>query len=302
MLVPAPAAVGRTGTGASVCRVDNFTNGPLSFDVTDTAAASGNGETVILLHGFPEDRHSWDGVTPALTEAGFRVLAPDQRGYSPGARPAGRSAYTLNRLAGDVLALAEAAGAERFHLAGHDWGAVLAWYLAGRYPGRVRSLACLSVPHTQAFLKSLSGSSQAFRSWYMGAFQVPWLPERLLARGGGAAARGWLTRTGLDPASADRYAARAADPSAMTGPLNWYRALPLEAGDQPGMIEVPTLYVWGDRDPFISRAAARLCSRYVTGGYRFEALADASHWLLQERTDAVAGLLAEHFAKAAPPA
>jgi len=280
--------------------VESFTNGGLVFEVSDTAPAraGGSGEVVIALHGFPEDRHSWDGVTSALAEAGYRVLAPDQRGYSPGARPEARAAYTLNRLAGDVLALAGAAGAERFHLVGHDWGAALAWYLAGRHPSRVLSLACLSVPHTTAFLKSFTAGPQALRSWYMAAFQVPWLPERALSRGGGAVMREMLTRTGLDTASADRYAARAADPAAMRGPLNWYRALPLELGSQPGLVAVPSLYIWGDSDPFISRAAAQLCSRYVTGDYRFEELPGASHWLLQEETDKVADLLTEHFAKA----
>jgi pimeloyl-ACP methyl ester carboxylesterase len=284
--------------------VENFSNGPLTFDVTDTApgggtgGTGGTGETVIVLHGYPEDRHSWDGVTPALAEAGFRVLAPDQRGYSPGARPTARAAYTLNRLAGDVLALAEAAGAGRFHLAGHDWGAALAWYLAGRYPERVISLACLSVPHTTAFLRSFTRSSQLVRSWYMGAFQVPWLPEWALSRGGGAVARAWLTGTGLDTGAADRYASRAADPAAMRGPLNWYRALPFGLGDQPGMITVPSLYIWGERDTFISRAAAQLCSEYVTGGYRFEPLPGASHWLLQDSPDTVAALMTEHFTKA----
>lgn len=280
--------------------MQSFTNGALTFDVTDTApAGGGTGETVIALHGYPEDRHSWDGVTPALTAAGFRVLAPDQRGYSPGARPPAREAYTLNRLAGDVLALAEAAGAHRFHLTGHDWGAALAWYLAGRHPGRVISLACLSVPHTQAFLRSFTAGSQALRSWYMAAFQIPWLPEQALSRGGGAVMRTLLTRTGLDADTAARYADRAADPAAMRGPLNWYRALPFGVGDQPGLIEVPSLYIWGDRDPFISRAAAQLCSRYVTAPYRFEELPGASHWLLQEQTDKVAGLLAGHFTEAA---
>jgi pimeloyl-ACP methyl ester carboxylesterase len=277
----------------------SFTNGRLTFDVTDTAPdGDGPGEPVILLHGFPEDRHSWDGVAPVLAAAGFRVLAPDQRGYSPGARPTSRAAYTLPRLAGDVLALADAAGAKRFHLAGHDWGAALAWYLAGRHPGRVISLAGLSVPHTQAFLQSFTAGSQALRSWYMAAFQIPWLPERVLSRDGGAVMREMLTRTGLDAASADRYAARAADPDAMRGPLNWYRALPLELGNRLGPVEVPTLYVWGDRDPFISRAAAQLCSRHVTGGYRFEILPGASHWLLQAETDRVADLLTGHFAQA----
>lgn len=280
--------------------MESFSNGPLRFDVTDTApaGAGGTGETVILLHGFPEDRHSWAGVTPALARAGFRVLAPDQRGYSPGARPASRAAYTLPRLAGDVLALAQAAGAERFHLAGHDWGAALAWYLAGRHPGRVLSLACLSVPHPQAFLRSFTVSSQATRSWYMMAFQVPWLPERLLARDGGTVMRQMLVRTGLDAESADRYAARAADPAAMTGPLNWYRALPLELGDQAGPVTVPTLYVWGDRDQFISRAAAEMCGKYVTGAYRHEVLRGASHWMPQTAAGTVASLLTEHFTTA----
>lgn len=279
--------------------MDTFSNGPLSFDVTDTPpAGGGNGETVILLHGFPEDRRSWDSVTPALAEAGYRVLAPDQRGYSPGARPAAREAYTLNRLGGDVLSLAKAAGADRFHLVGHDWGSALAWYLAGRHPRRLLSLTALSVPHPAAFQKSFTTGPQAARSWYMGAFQVPWLPERLLARDGGKPLRDMLVRSGLDAKSADRYADRAAVPGAMTGPLNWYRALPLGLGDQPGPVEVPCLYIWGDRDAFISRAAAQLCSRYVTGGYRFEALPGASHWLPQEKPETVTRLLTEHFAKA----
>jgi pimeloyl-ACP methyl ester carboxylesterase len=278
--------------------VQSFRNGPLRFDVTDTPpVGDGTGEAVILLHGYPEDRHSWEGVTPALAQAGYRVLAFDQRGYSPGARPAARAAYTLNRLAGDVLALAEAAGATTFHLAGHDWGAALAWYLAGRHPGRLLSLTCLSVPHTTAFVRSFTAGSQAFRSWYMGAFQIPWLPEWALSRRGGALMRDLLIRTGLDSGSAARYAARAADPSAMTGPLNWYRALALEIGDQPPAITVPSLYIWGDRDPFISRAAAESCGRYVAGEYRFEQLTGASHWLLQDSTETVARLMIEHIAK-----
>jgi pimeloyl-ACP methyl ester carboxylesterase len=114
-------------------------NAAFSFEVTDTAAAGGDGPegVAILLHGFPQDRRCWDRVTSALAGGGYRVLAPDLRGYSPGARPAARSAYRNSQLASDVLALADAAGTERFHLAGHDWGAALAWYVAGRHPGRV---------------------------------------------------------------------------------------------------------------------------------------------------------------------
>ena len=208
--------------------VERFTNAAFSFEVTDTPAVGRDGPegVAILLHGFPQDRCCWDRVTSALAADGYRVLAPDLRGYSPGARPAGRSAYRNSQLAADVLALADAAGAQRFHLAGHDWGAALAWYVAGRHPGRVTSLAALSVPHPQAFAQALISSNQAARSWYMAACQLPWLPERVLGRRGGQAFRDILVRTGLDPVSADRYAGRARDPAVLRGPLNWYRAMP----------------------------------------------------------------------------
>ena len=241
--------------------MERFGNAGFSFEVTDTPSAGGGGagQVAVLLHGFPEDRHSWDAVAPALAAAGYRVLAPDQRGYSPGARPAARSAYTLSKLAGDVLLLADAAGAERFHLVGHDWGGALAWYVA--------------------------------------AFQLPGLPELALSRRGGEAMRAALVRTGLDPGSAARYAARGADPAALRGPLNWYRAIPLGLRERTGRIEVPTLFMWSDGDRFVSRAAAELCGRYVSGPYRFEVLEGASHWLPEEVPERVAALLVAHFAR-----
>jgi pimeloyl-ACP methyl ester carboxylesterase len=277
-----------------------FTNAAFSFDVSDTAASGGNGpeRVVILLHGFPQDRRCWERVTPALNEAGYRVLAPDLRGYSRGARPTARSAYRNSQLASDVLALADAAGAERFHLAGHDWGAALAWYVAGRHPERVISLAALSVPHPQAFARAMISGSQAARSWYMGAWQLPWLPERALSRGNGQALRGMLVRTGLDPASADRYAARARDRGGLRGPLNWYRAMPFSMREPAGPVRVPTAFAWGNRDRFVSRTAAELCGRYVTGPYRLTELDGASHWLPEQAPDQVAALLTEHFAAA----
>ncbi len=208
--------------------MEGFTNAAFSFDVNDTGPVTGDAaaEVVILLHGVPQDRRSWDQVAAALAGDGYRVLAPDLRGYSPGARPTARAAYRNSELAADVLALADAAGEERFHLAGHDWGAALAWYVAGRHPERVASLAALSVPHPQAFVQALVSSSQLARSWYMAAWQLPWLPEQVLSRRDGQVFRDILTRTGLDPVSADRYALRARDPATLRGPLNWYRAMP----------------------------------------------------------------------------
>jgi len=276
--------------------MDGFTNAGLRFEVTDVPAGKGaRGEVVILLHGYPQGRHCWDAVSPALAEAGYRVLAPDQRGYSPGARPNSRRAYTLARLAGDVIALADAAGAARFHLVGHDWGATLAWYTAGRFPDRVRSLTALSVPHPEAYVRSLFRSGQALRSWYMGVFQLPVLPELIIGRRAGAAMREYLIRAGLAPASADRYALRATDRAAMRGPLNWYRALPFGLWDRVGRTRPPTLFVWSDGDIFISRAGAELCGRYVDGPYRFEVIGGASHWLPEEKPEQVAALLVRHF-------
>jgi pimeloyl-ACP methyl ester carboxylesterase len=280
--------------------MEQFANAGFTFEVTDTPAADGPGaaQVALLLHGFPEDRRCWDGVTPRLAHAGYRVLAPDQRGYSPGARPAARRAYTLSQLAGDVLALADAAGAERFHLVGHDWGAALAWYMAARHPDRVISLAGLSVPHPDAFLRALVSSSQVFRSWYMVAFQMPGLPELAFSRRGGDVLRRALVRTGLDPASAERYAARAADRAAMRGPINWYRALPFGVRERTPRVDVPTLFVWSDGDGFIARSGAARCGRYVDGPYRFEVLAGVSHWLPEEAPEQVAGLLVQHFSRA----
>jgi pimeloyl-ACP methyl ester carboxylesterase len=283
--------------------VERFTNATFSFDVSDTgpasnaarASAAGPPSVVILLHGFPQDRRSWDQVAAALAGDGYRVLAPDLRGYSPGARPAARAAYRNSELAADVLALADAAGVERFHLAGHDWGAALAWYVAGRYPERVTSLAALSVPHPEAFARALVSSSQAVRSWYMAAWQLPWLPERLLGRGGGIVLRDTLVRMGLDPASAERYAARAQDPAGLRGPLNWYRAMPLRLREPAGPIRVPTVFIWGNQDRFVARAAAERCGRHVVASYRFAELDGASHWLPERHVDQVAALLTEHF-------
>ena len=280
--------------------MERFSNAMFSFEVSDTGPAGGVGSrgTVILLHGFPQDRRCWESVTPALAGEGYRVLAPDLRGYSRGARPAARSAYRNSELAADVLALADAAGAQRFHLAGHDWGAILAWYLAGRHRERVTSLAALSVPHPQAFITAMASSSQARRSWYMAAWQLPWLPERVLGRAGGQALRDTLTGSGLDQASAERYATRARDPATLRGPLNWYRGMPFSLREPAGPTRVPTTFIWGNRDQFVTRAAAERCGRHVTGPYRFTEL-DASHWLPERSADQVAALLTGHFATAA---
>ena len=156
--------------------MDQYSRGELVFDVIDEGPA--DGPVVVLLHGFPQMNTSWNAVIPRLTARGYRCLAPNQRGYSRGARPTRRRDYRVPELVEDVRALIDASGAQRVHLVGHDWGATVAWAVAAEMPERIASLTTLSVPHPAAFLKAIATSRQALASWYMYFFQLPRIPER----------------------------------------------------------------------------------------------------------------------------
>jgi pimeloyl-ACP methyl ester carboxylesterase len=273
-------------------RLTGFVHDGLHFDVRDAGPL--DGEAVVLLHGFPQDATCWGDVATWLNVAGYRTLAPDQRGYSPGSRAAGASDYRFRTLVDDVLELAAAADADRFHVVAHDWGALVAWALAADQPGRVASLTSLSVPHPGAFRAALL-RGQALRSWYMGLFQMPGLTERLIRPGS------WMWSQlvrGLPEPAAQHYADRMSQPGALGAALNWYRALPGELRHpsvRVGRIRVPTLYVWGARDPALGRTAAELTRQYVTGPYRFEVLDRAGHWLPEREGEHVAELVLEHL-------
>jgi pimeloyl-ACP methyl ester carboxylesterase len=266
--------------------MESFTHDNLTFEVTDLGPA--DGEAVILLHGFPADRHSWDAVAGRLVAADLRILAPDQRGYSPEARPTTRAAYRPEALASDVLALADQAGVDRFHIVGHDWGAVVAWYLAAADPDRVATLTAVSVPHPAAMAHAWRTSTQVLRSWYMVAFQVPVLPELALSWHQGAAVARALRASGLGTEAAERYASRAARPGGFTGPLGWYRALPLGSAIGATAVRVPTVMIWAPGDQFIGRGAAERAAAWVRASYRFVEVAGGDHWLPEEAPGAVA--------------
>jgi pimeloyl-ACP methyl ester carboxylesterase len=250
------------------------------------------------LHGFPQFKDSWDLVIPHLTTAGYRCLAPNQRGYSPGARPGRRRDYRAALLVDDVRALIDAAGVERVHLVAHDWGAAVAWAFAGTHPHRLASLAPIAVPHPAAFARALLTSRQFVSSWYFYAFQLPYLPERFMIGDGNRWQRlsRQLQASGQTRERADRDAQRMARGKALTAAVEWYRALPL---NKPGEIRrrttVPTMFLWGTRDRFCKPAGARACGDYVDAPYRFEDFDGASHWLPEERADDVSKLLLEHF-------
>jgi pimeloyl-ACP methyl ester carboxylesterase len=252
--------------------MDHFTRSDLTFPVRDSGPAGG--VPVVLLHGFPQTAASYDRVVDGLNRLGLRTLVPTQRGYAATARPNRRRDYRISELAADVVGLIGTAGVERVHLVGHDWGGAVAWAVAGLQPDRVQSLTVLSTPHPAAMRESLLRSSQARKSWYMAMFQLPALPERVLSRD---LAR-QLRSSGLPADPAAEYAAAMAEPSALTGALNWYRGLPFSLRPKVPDIAVPTTYVWGRTDFALGAVAARRTGAHVVADYRFVEL-DAGHWL-----------------------
>ena len=241
-----------------------------TFDVHPGGPA--DGEPILLLHGFPQHSAEWDLVVPHLHAAGMRTYALDQRGYSPGARPSGADAYRMEELVADAVAVLDALGLESAHVCGHDWGAAVAWSLAGLHPDRVRTLTAVSVPHPSAFGWALRNDrSQRRGSSYILLFRRRVLAEAVLSAFGHRVLRGMLIRE-----RADRYVSHMREPGALTAGLNWYRA-PMSL--RTPRIEVPTTFVWSDRDPALRRAGAERTARYVTADYRFVQFGGVDHWI-----------------------
>jgi len=252
---------------------------------TADVAGPREGALVLLLHGFPQSRHTWRDCLPALAAAGFRAVAADQRGYSPGVRPAGVEAYATPRLVADVLDLADALDAERFHLVGHDWGGQVAWLTAAQHPERVRTLTVLSRPHPAAFARSFAlDPEQSERSKHHRAM-TPELTDRWWAAGC-AALRAMLERAEVPAAVVDAYLATFAERDALDAAMNWYRAAAaagpgLRAADTPD-VTVPVLYLWGTVDQSVGRRAAQLTAEHVRGPYRFVEVEGAGHFLTDD--------------------
>jgi pimeloyl-ACP methyl ester carboxylesterase len=265
----------------------------LVFDAR--AAGPTDGDVVLLLHGFPQTSLAWRAQLHALGEAGYRAVAPDQRGYSPGARPTDVGEYRVDRLVGDVLGFADVLGAETFHLVGHDWGGAIAWQVAGRHPERLRTLTSVSTPHPAAFRRSIEDGEQRERSGYMLFFRSP-EAEPFFLDNDAAALRALYTASGLAEDAAAEYIRVLTEPGALTGALNWYRAADLGLVEGLGPITTPTLYVWSTNDPALGRDAAEATAGHVDGPYRFEVLEGVSHWIPEEAPDALNALLLDRFA------
>jgi pimeloyl-ACP methyl ester carboxylesterase len=270
----------------------------LAFDVLTDGPA--DGPLVLLLHGFAESFHMWRAQLPALAAAGFRAVAPSQRGYSPGARPPTDdfASYGFELLLADAMDIvaAHGVGDRRFHVVGHDWGGSIAWGIADKYPDGLASLTVLSRPHPTAFNRALAlpDGEQARRSrhhrWFLEPDAAPrvladdarWLRERLAA-------------SGVPAAAIAEHLSVIGNPAAMAAALAWYRArgairAPL------GPIRVPTLYLWGDADDTVGRVAAEGTRDFVIAPYRFAVLAGAGHFVAEQAPAEVTALLLAHLA------
>lgn len=242
---------------------------------------------VVLLHGFPESSAMWKRTMADLNREGFYTIAPDQRGYSAGARPKAIDEYKVQHLGKDVIEIAKQLGVEQFHLVGHDWGSGVGWFIAAQYPDQVLSYTSLSVPHLEAFGRAYREDSlQHNASGYIRNFQIPLLPEYYMARGDYKLMRGFYNRQG--PAEIEAYYKLFPQKHVLTGAINWYRAN-FDAFDQGinlPAVTVPTLFIWGNKDRALQRSGVEMTKEYAEDYYRFVEL-EAGHWLIQESYDTV---------------
>lgn len=291
-----------TVDGVDIEHRDILTNG---IRLHCALAGPADGPLVIALHGFPEFWRGMLGPITALARAGFRVVAPDQRGYGTSEKPEGIDAYRIEELSADAAGLIAALGRDRAAVVGHDWGAAVAWWLALTRPELVERLVVVNVPHPSVFAREVKSNRRQLRkSWYIFAIQAPWLPERLafgrLTRPRFAR---MITRTAnagsFDPSYVKQLEDAWAQPGAGTGMMNWYRASvrrrPERLADK--RVHVPTLILWGRRDVALSETmvqpSADLCDEV-----RVEFFDDATHWVLHDEPEQTARLIVEFLSAA----
>jgi pimeloyl-ACP methyl ester carboxylesterase len=269
----------------------NVTLGDLTFAVQD----EGSGAPVVLLHGFPDSHALWRHQVPALTAAGYRVIAPDLRGFGVSSRPQEVERYGILDLVGDVLGIMDSLEVPRAHVVGHDWGAALAWAMAAFVPDRVDTLTALSVGHPLAFRDA--GFEQRQMSWYMLLFQFEGIAEQWLSNDDFANMRMWARHPDID-----RVVTELSRPGALTAALNWYRAnLHPRTWLEPPIafppVEAPTMGMWSSGDFALAEVGMTGSSRFVEGPWRYERIEGAGHWMQLEAADEVSSMLVDFLPK-----
>lgn len=252
-----------------------------------------SGTPVVLLHGFPETWRCWIRQLPALVDAGCRVIIPDQRGYNLSDKPKGIKNYRISLLVDDIVGLINALEYEKVNLVGHDWGAIVAWMLANKYPNRLHRLSIMNVPHPTVMRRFLMRDlEQIRRSWYVFFFQLPWLPEAGMRRDNWRGAERVLRGSGkihtFTNEDIEKYKEAWSQPGAMTAMINWYRAAILY--ERPILkdpcIKVPTLMMWGMQDFALSHRMARPSMDYVKEG-NLMLFPEATHWVQRDAAEEV---------------
>ncbi len=277
--------------------MDNQTIETNGIRLNVVQAGPEDGPLLILLHGFPEFSYGWRKQIPYLASAGYRVWAPDQRGYNVSDKPEGIAAYSLDQLAADVIGLIDAAGQEKAYLVGHDWGGAVAWWTAANYPDRLEKMVILNVPHGAVLQKNLRKNfTQLRKSWYFFFFQIPWLPETM------ARQQNWKrsvqslknsSRPGTFTADdLDQYRRAWSQPQAYRSMINWYRAMLQKPPSPPAnsRITVPTLLIWGAKDRFLGRELAQPSIDRCDDG-RLVFIEEATHWVQHEEPEQVNELI-----------
>jgi epoxide hydrolase 4 len=274
--------------------------GSLNFEIAECLPAGGNGSKLaICLHGFPELNYSWRGQMPMLAAKGWRVWAPNLRGYGSTDRPLERSDYALEHLVGDVAALIDAAQAEHpaseVMLVAHDWGAIIAWVFAIQKIRPLSHLIIMNVPHPKVAQREMKLWRQRRRSWYVGYFQIPFLPEFTLRLAGAKAVKQVFLKMAIDkscfpPEVLDVYARAAMRPGALTAMLNYYRALVRDtsytAAAGRALLDTPTLMIWGEEDTALNIGCTEGTEEWVRD-FTLHRLPNVSHWVQQEAPERV---------------
>ncbi|WP_372403765.1 alpha/beta fold hydrolase [Acinetobacter piscicola] len=273
-------------------RLTEYQREGLHFDVIDSGPL--DGQIFVLLHGFPETNKSWQETAQILNQAGYRTFAVNQRGYSLTAQPSKRRDYRSSALVEDVNALLDLI-AQPVYLVGHDWGAVVAWDVAQRYPEKIKHLITISVPHKAAYIRSMLMSNQLLKSYYMGLFQLPKIPELLFEKFP-KIGLGLLKSTGMTEQQLQDFQQDIVTEKRLSPALNWYRGIPFSSNKNLlKAVTVPTLFIWGKHDAAIGYKSVELNHQYIDAPYK-EIIMDATHWIPVQNAKELSGYILETVA------
>ena len=273
-------------------RLTEYQREGLHFDVIDSGPL--DGQIFVLLHGFPETNKSWQETAQILNQAGYRTFAVNQRGYSLTAQPSKRRDYRSSALVEDVNALLDLI-AQLVYLVGHDWGAVVAWDVAQRYPEKIKHLITISVPHKAAYIRSMLMSNQLLKSYYMGLFQLPKIPELLFEKFP-KIGLGLLKSTGMTEQQLQDFQQDIVTEKRLSPALNWYRGIPFSSNKNLlKAVTVPTLFIWGKHDAAIGYKSVELNHQYIDAPYK-EIIMDATHWIPVQNAKELSGYILETVA------